>query len=91
MQIVIDIPKIAYDLLKSDETIDWLDAENILNSIVEGIVLPKGHGRLIDENMIAYTNGVLEDGTAYTFIHPYSIENTPTIIEAVRVESEDEK
>lgn len=48
MQIVIDIPEMAYNLLKSDETIDWLDAENILNRIVEGVVLPKGHGRLGD-------------------------------------------
>jgi hypothetical protein len=48
MQIVIDIPEMAYNLLKSNETIDWLDAETILDRIVEGTVLPKGHGRLID-------------------------------------------
>ena len=51
MQIVIDIPEMAYNLLKSDETIDWLDAENILGSIAEGIVLQKGHGDLIDRDM----------------------------------------
>ena len=54
MQIVIEIPKMAYNLLKSDATIDWLDAENILNRIVDGIVLPEGHGDLVDRNEIEY-------------------------------------
>ena len=58
MQIVIDIPEIAYNLFKSDAPIDWLDAENILNRIAEGIVLPKGHGRLIDAD--AYRKEMLD-------------------------------
>lgn len=78
MQIVIDIPEKLYEECKR-----MGDVRDILfESIRNGTVLPKGHGRLIDENMIAYTDGVFEDGTAYTVVHPYSIENTPTVIEA---------
>lgn len=79
MQIVINIPKIAYDLLKSDETIDWLDAENILNSIVEGVVLPKGHGDLVDRNDLKY-----EKYNSYA----YAIANAPIIVEADKAEKE---
>ena len=47
MQIVIDIPKEAYELLKN-EGVDWLGAEHILNAVANGTPLPKGHGALID-------------------------------------------
>lgn len=48
MQIVIDIPEQAYNLLKN-EGVDWLGAEQILYQVANGIPLPKGHGRLIIE------------------------------------------
>ena len=47
MQIVIDIPEEAYNLLQNDG-VDWLGAEHILNAVANGTPLPKGHGRLID-------------------------------------------
>lgn len=73
MQIVIDIPEMAYNLLKSDATIDWLDAENILDRIVEGIVLPKGHGDLIDrdeliKDRVSNDNTVILAKTAKTVV-----------------------
>lgn len=51
MQIVIEIPEEAYELLKN-KGVDWLGAEHILNAVANGIPLPKGHGRLIDADAI---------------------------------------
>lgn len=36
MKLVIDIPKEAYNLLNSDEQIDWLGAETLLECIARG-------------------------------------------------------
>ncbi len=47
MQIVIDIPKDAYELLQTDG-VDWLGAEHILGAVAKGKPLPEHHGRLID-------------------------------------------
>ena len=85
MQILIDIPKMAYDLLKSDATIDWLDAETILDRIVEGVVLPNGHGRLIDVNEFvllydSYRKGNALKGDDDAFLN--AIRCTQTVIEA---------
>lgn len=51
MQIVIEIPEEAYELLKN-KGVDWLGAEHILNAVANGIPLPKGHGRLIDADAV---------------------------------------
>ena len=36
MKLIIDIPEAAYNLLNSDEQIDWLDAETILETVARG-------------------------------------------------------
>lgn len=36
MKLIIDIPEAAYKLLNSDEQIDWLDAETILEVVARG-------------------------------------------------------
>ena len=77
MQIVIDIPEGAYNLLKTSG-VDWLGAEHILDAVAKGIPLPKGHGRLIDVNALPNEVQSL-----------YSIRNAPTIIEADKAESEE--
>ena len=51
MEIVIEIPEEAYNLLKGDG-VDWLGAEHILSCVEKGKVLPKGHGDLVDRNAI---------------------------------------
>lgn len=51
MQVVIEIPEEAYNLLKGNG-VDWLGAEHILSCVAEGKVLPKGHGDLIDRNSL---------------------------------------
>ena len=47
MQIVIDIPKEAYELLQTDG-VDWLGAEHILDAVAKGRPLPEHHGRISD-------------------------------------------
>ena len=71
MQIVIDIPKEAYELLQNDG-VDWLGAEHILNAVADGTPLPKGHGRLIDESQIT---GI------FTWDNGYIDCYAPTIVE----------
>ena len=51
MRIVVDIPEQAYKTLTSGG-VDWLGAEHILSSVANGIVLPKGHGDLIDRDKL---------------------------------------
>ena len=59
MKIVIDIPDEAYELLKSKQVLD-----NIAESIIaNGTPLPKGHGELIDKDVVLdmMNHGILED------------------------------
>ncbi len=81
MKIVIDIPEEAYNLLQNDG-VDWLGAEHILDRVAKGTPLPKGHGRLIDENNLFF-----EDIDDISCVTQRNVENAPTIIEA---ESEEE-
>ena len=73
MQIVIDIPEGAYKTLTSSG-VDWLGAEHILSSVANGIVLPKGHGDLVDRNTVLdmMNYGILED----------NIKTIPSVIPA---------
>lgn len=50
MQIVIDIPDFIYNALKEDVDCGTV---NLNQAIVNGTVLPKGHGRLIDADTLA--------------------------------------
>lgn len=51
MQIVIDIPEEYYKIRESIEN-GSIESKMILNSLKNGIPLPKGHGRLIDGNLL---------------------------------------
>lgn len=78
MQVVIDIPEKLYEKCKRIG-----DVQDILfESIRNGIVLPKGHGRLVDENDLSLMTVHMIDGVF--------VCNAPTIIEADK-ESEDRK
>ena len=48
IELVIKIPKEAFELIKSDAPIDFIDAVHIISTIQNGIPLPKNHGRLGD-------------------------------------------
>ena len=79
MQIVIDIPEGAYNLLTT-HGVDWLGAEHILNAVAKGIPLPKGHGRLIDAD--AYIDKYEEYGWLDDIVVSEFNAITPTIVEA---------
>ena len=51
MQIVIDIPEEVYNSIQ-DNDYCGISNSDMYNAIVNGIPLPKGHGRLIDADML---------------------------------------
>ena len=84
MQIVIDIPEEMLDDLHTCR-FPIQDAYRLCKVIEDGKVLPKGHGRLIDENLLRedmervykFANELVALGFAESFI-----EHATTIIEA---------
>ena len=82
MQIVIDIPDKIVP--KNARPCDWVKSayENIHNCKI--IVLPKGHGRLIDESEIQYNEIWMthENGGRTCVGWEADIDNAPTILEA---------
>ena len=69
MKLVIDIPDVMYEQFKDGM---WCGNHTIGHAIEDGIPLPKGHGRIIDESKITACEW---DGQQMT-------TNAPTIIAA---------
>ena len=97
MQIVIEIPESIYDTIQSDEMINREQLAILQMHIMNGVPLPKGHWRLIDEkeanalitkgkNGKAYFGTVNKDWEVIDFL-----KTVPTIIEADEAESEDKE
>lgn len=89
MQIIINIPDEAYELLKSKSQLD-----NIAESIIaNGTPLPKGHGDLIDANILRsmYSiNQATNRGNFYTVVGIQKwIDDAPTVIAADKSGSEE--
>lgn len=83
MQIVIDIDEGLYEWIYRQIAVDegWSEIQSI---IMDGIPIPKGHGKIIDTSELLTITDIREDGSEFIYI-PYSeIENAPTIIEADR-------
>lgn len=88
MKIVINIPEEMYKNLQKRST--ELQAEGYLleNSVLNGTLLPKGHGRIIDEREITKCQQAglyIIDGN----ISKCLITDAPTIIEADRAKNEE--
>ena len=77
MQIVIDISDEMYQAIKSGM---WCGNELWYNALKNGIPLPKGHGRLIDESVLR--NLFDDDFRLWWGNAVEKIEDLPTIIEA---------
>jgi hypothetical protein len=79
VKLVIDIPEEEYRLImRSDKTVfaDASSKECMLHAIKNGTVLPKGHGDLIDRDLL-HTNYIgTEIGT------DCEVYLTPTVLEA---------
>jgi hypothetical protein len=91
MQIVIDIPEQIYLNAKTDML---CGTDVIVNAIKNGTPLPKGHGKIIDYGYVvdAIDDWVNAEEYRYTNATDYlrkRVANTPTIIEADKMERED--
>ena len=90
MQIVIDIPEVAYegclDLKANND--DCGLGFSLINAIANGTPLPKGHGRLIDaDKILKDTKGMGDnlcdekDKQSVRYLR-IEMESAPTVIEA---------
>ena len=83
MQIVINISKEEYKRVMDGK---W-EGNALADYIENGVQLPKGHGRLIDESDLM-PDSDYEDGMFYA-VSIGAINGAPTIIEADKEESEE--
>ena len=74
MKLVIDIDEKLYNTLTHKEFDETLVADKMKTCILQGTPLPKGHGRLIDEDKII---GKIHGVRSLT-----AVLDAPTIIEA---------
>ena len=77
MELVIDIDECIYNRVSNNEAYVLSEVDDILieNAIANGTPLPKGHGRLIDAN-------VLMDGLEDNYEICELVNATPSIIES---------
>lgn len=99
MQIVIDISEEDYNIMCHNIAVNNplcpLSQEEMVSKVANGTPLPKGHGRLIDVNDLLDRIGLEDNDTnreenVGEIITLEDFDYTPTIIEADRVESEDD-
>lgn len=89
VEIVIKMPEEEYEHIVNREkfysldksTQEWLNNKTLIR-VIDGTLIPKGHGDLIDKSNLLTVSDIRSDGSEYTFV-PYSeIEDAPIIIEA---------
>ena len=84
MKIVIDIPEEDIEYIKENEDLcDVKLQHNLIYAVIGGTPLPKGHGRLIDENNLWF-----EDIDDISCVTQRNVENAPTIIESDKARKE---
>ena len=87
MQIVIEMSEHEYEVALRDGWVHGFYSEKIKN----GIPLPKGHGRLVDENDLVKDFNTFQDAFVINVAHGFALRvvcKAPTIIEADK-EAED--
>ena len=84
MQIVIELDEDTYNSVISDSTTYVLDEILVENAIYNGIVLPKGHGRLIDADKfdVYFLENKSEEFVNGAGRVLAQIDNAPTVLEA---------
>lgn len=95
MQIVIDIPKTMVQDLKDGCFGVKHNIYELAGAVCDGIVLPKGHGRLIDADMLDDVIMQMNENGAQITRYEYKVLDNvlfemPTIVEADKAESEEE-
>ena len=98
IELVIKIPESILNTIQADEMISREQLAVLQMHILNGIPLPKGHGDLIDRNeaeKIADEKFEHITSSLLNHIQTYDVYNlleaTPTIIEADKEESEEER
>ena len=81
IELVIKIPEDEYEDVKYFGTIVDEDRDYIASRILNGVILPKGHGNLVDMHFI-----LRNAKSVQTII---DVNNAPTVIEADTSEGED--
>lgn len=87
MQIVIDIPEEAYELLQN-KGVDWLGAEHILNAVANGTPLSE-HSRLVDADKVEsmLKNHAKSESEAWALVELLNVlDEVPTVLEATKEE-----
>ena len=88
MQIVIELEETIYIRIKDKHETIWMsDADAIWDSVVNGVLLPKGHGRLIDADEIRFESREFDTYEDYSRAFD-AIDQADTIIEADKEEEE---
>lgn len=81
IEIVIKIPEKVYKNIQSKSTKIQAEGYTVENAILNGVPLPKGHGRIIDESKInkcEQTGLVMKNGK----VNRCLLTDAPTVIEA---------
>ena len=93
MQIVIDIPEEKFEyMVKHLGVMSSYNYDELFDAVIHGTPLPKGHGRLIDADVI--DNNIYDLTRSMDLNYGQAsevIDNAPTIIEADKAESEDKE
>lgn len=74
MELIIKIPEEKFNNFIYGDSLDDKDYDEIVDFIAQGTPLPKGHGRIVDENKITSFGWNNTDN--------HAVVNAPTIIEA---------
>lgn len=83
MQLVIDIDEIIYKEAVNNRLLFDKYISEVAIAIIDGTPLPKGHGRLIDENELIDEIVCEEiDGIYHDVIYAHSVYDANTVIEA---------
>ena len=81
MKIVVDVPDEEYEEIKFMAELGEL--YNPHQAIADGTPLPKGHGRLIDADVLMEKSVLVNtDEDCYLYVMADDIADAPTIIEA---------
>lgn len=87
IKLIIDIDEEDFEIMKHNIAVDNplcpISQKDMVIKIANGTPLPKGHGRLIDADYL--------DMRAISIVLKEDVDNAPTIIEADKAESEDNK
>ena len=90
MQIVIDIDENIYTRLFDNCKNNLYDMRAVCYAVRKGTIIPKGHGRLIDESDIEWAKFKSKYSEYDELVHWEDIEDAPTIISADKEAENDE-